>query len=663
MSNTNKDIDAEKFKDMVIDMTRKERLELIKKADIAYYNDDAPIMSDAEYDKLRNEYIAEFGNEELNYVPGNTTSEFRPFIHTEPVSSLRKVKENDTVKVLAAVEKLWPVVLEPKIDGLTVVAYPNEDGSYNYVTRGNGDQGDILPNFISKYEGIQKKNSKYPIRGEVFLGQADFEFINNVLESEGEQLLANPRNAAAGILRNKERSRWLDRLQYLTYDVLEVDWTEDEKIAYIKKHTPFNTVKVCQFDTAQETADNIKNVYNDYLHKGKIPVDGVVIKTNQENSLQRYGRTGHHPNNAVAWKVEQTGVITVLKDIEWQVGRKYITPVAIMEPVSIQGSVVEKASVANISIINRLGLTKNAKIRMIKANEIIPQIIAVEEDMGGDNFTVPEVCPCCGTEVKFDNDRMYCPNEACKEKLAQNLSYIASKKVLNIKGLSIETCRKIINYLLEKNPLAENASSFNAVADCLGLTKDDILNLSGFKDKSAEKLAESIIQAGKEVSTEKFVAATAMTGIGLMAGGILAKKYGSVEEIIKNVTRAEAFEELQQLDGIGSETAKALSSDEFVSRLKILSKYLTNKAQEIKENDDENKESLSFVLTGKMEQPRSYYEEIINKAGHKVVGSVSKNTAYLVIADVNSTSSKAKKAREVGTKLISPDELVAMFSN
>ena len=239
VSNTNKDIDAEKFKDMVIDMTRKERLELIKKADIAYYNDDAPIMSDAEYDRLRNEYIAEFGNEELNYVPGNTTSEFRPFIHTEPVSSLGKVKENDTVKVLAAVEKLWPVVLEPKIDGLTVVAYPNEDGSYNYVTRGNGDQGDILPTFISKYEGIQKKNSKYPIRGEVFLGQADFEFINNVLESEGEQLLANPRNAAAGILRNKERSRWLDRLQYLTYDVLEVDWTEDEKIAYIKKHTKY----------------------------------------------------------------------------------------------------------------------------------------------------------------------------------------------------------------------------------------------------------------------------------------------------------------------------------------------------------------------------------------------------------------------------------------
>lgn len=198
-----------------MNILKEELLNKIKEADKAYYELDNPIMSDKEYDKIRTSFINRFGSKDLNYVPGKVTMDFIPFKHIVPVISLSKVKRTEKDKLLKEIKRLWPIVYEPKIDGLTVVAYPNKDGSCKFVTRGNGTEGEVLPNFISKYEGKNINNTGYPIRGEVFLGYNEFKEINNDRKIKGESLFKNPRNAAAGILRNKERSPYIDKLSYL----------------------------------------------------------------------------------------------------------------------------------------------------------------------------------------------------------------------------------------------------------------------------------------------------------------------------------------------------------------------------------------------------------------------------------------------------------------
>jgi DNA ligase (NAD+) len=634
--------------------TLKEKiLNKIKKADNAYYNEDNPIMTDAEYDNLRDGYIKLYdGKEDLNYVPGDTNTGFKHFVHTSPVISLDKIKSNEKERLEEAIKKLWPVVLEPKLDGLTVVAYPNKDGSCFYVTRGSGTEGDILPNFISEYEIKGVNDSFYPIRGEVYLSQENFSMINYEREIKGLPLFANPRNAAAGILRNKERSPYIDSLKYVCYDVLGVDWPEIDKINYIKEHTKFEPVSVYEYDTIENTIEGINYIYNDYKSLELAPIDGIVIKTNQKNSLSKYGMTGHHPNNAYAWKIEQTGVITTLKDVEWQVGRKYITPVAILEPIEIDGSIVSKASVHNPAIIRKLNLHKEDKVKLIKANEIIPQIIEVAETFDGDEIDIPTSCPCCNSNLESDNDKLYCPNNKCQEKISQALSYIGSKKILDIEGLSIETCRKIAKKFYEKikeHPLA-----------ILTLKYEDLIQLEGFAKKSSSNLFKAIQKAQETITLDKYIASLGFPGIGITVGTALmktGKTFGGVLKLLHNKNN------LLEIEGIEKVVSDTLSSSDFINTYNDCFSYF-NKIEEYVETQDKNNPDkiMSFALTGTMSMPRTFYESLIESAGHKIAKSVSKKTDYLVIADINSQSSKAKKARELGIKLISPEDLTSILS-
>lgn len=629
---------------------KEEMLSRIKKADKAYYEQDNPIMSDVEYDLLRRNYIRHYGETDLAYVPGRVSDGFQPFKHSEPVASLGKFKQSeDDDKLRKKIHALWPVVIEPKLDGLTVVAYPNPDGSCTFVTRGDGNEGETLPNFISMYEGKEVNTSGYPIRGEVFLTTSALDKIRAAQIANGEEPAKNARNIAAGILRNKERSPYIDKLTYVCYDILGLDVPETQKLEIINDKTAFQPVYCQPIEKLENAVSDIEALYNKYIGENDIPIDGIVIKSEQDKSLEIFGRTGHHPNNAAAWKAKQEIHTTVLRSVEWQLGKERLTPVAVVDPVEIDDTTITKASLANINIIRQLGLKIGATVEIQKANEIIPQITAVIIP-GKKDIEIPKTCPSCNHELEEVNGQLFCRNPECPEKIAQQIAYLGSKKVLDIDGLSIQTARAIVEKFETKSPymvLNMKASSF--------------MKLPGFADKSAKTLADNIKKCkDNKIDLAHAVAACCVSGIGVTIGNLLMKKFKNVDTLYDYAYDYDY--DFSEIEGIGEKTNRILHSDSFIENLDTVRFWIP--IQEYVEEDLGKTSTFTdknFVLTGKMPKKRSYYEELIVQAGGRVAGSVSKNTDYLVIADTNSTSTKAKKARDLGTKLISSDELENMI--
>ena len=639
-------------------MTREEHLAAIKKADREYYELDNPVLADEEYDALRRSYIDKYGAEDLNYVPGSAAGDFDKFSHPHPVTSLSKWtkgvdSEADLVKKVA---ELWPVVIQPKYDGLTVVAYPNADGSCRFVTRGLGGRiGEVLPNFISRYEGAGVNNSGYAIRGEVYITQENFAKMNAELTAQGEDPMKNMRNAAAGILRRKERSPFVDYLSYVCYEIPGEDITPLAARKIIAGQTAFTATDMQELTDADNALPAIENYYT-RLKGQSIPIDGIVIKSCQESSLAKFGYTAHHPRNGFAYKALSEKFVTVVRDVIWQMGRRKATPVAIVDPVEIDGATVTRASLHNAAMIKELGIKIGATVEIHKANEIIPQITRVLEE-GTEEITLA-VCPSCGQPLEEVNGQQFCVNPACDERLAQDIAFVGSKDVLNIDGLSIETARKMVAYAKTQTPAAELSYTL-----LFTFTVEMIESLEGFARKSAEKLYGNIQTARQNVGLPRFIKALCLPGIGSDVGKILADNFGDLSNLADKIAAAENPQEmLQEINGIGPKTAEILTAESFMMAVRQLEQYVSIAPYVPVTTPAGDYAGKIFVLTGKMAQPRSYYVELIESAGGKEGKAVSSKTDYLVIQDVNSTSSKAVKAREVGTKLISPEELVNMLS-
>ncbi len=638
-------------------LSQKEQKSYIDKLDWAYYNEDNSLVSDTEYDEYRRIYENKYGD--LNYVSGVPSKDFESFKHPIPVTSLAKIKAGELDELHRWREMLDIIALEPKFDGLTVVAYP-KDGKWIFVTRGSGVEGEVLPNFISRYEQEDGwDDCRYAIRGEAFLTQEAFNEIVAEQQARGEKPFKQIRNAAAGILRSKERSRYIDKLSYICYDALGFDVSESQKVRFIETNTPFDSVDIFATivsDKSDEYVETqIEKCFKFYQDAG-VPVDGVVIKSEMNDSLQKLGFTGHHPRNAAAWKPGRIEVVTVVRDVIWQMGRGKATPVAILDPVELDGTTVTRASLHNAAMIKELGLKIGAKVTVYKANQIIPQIGEVLEP--GNKDIVLDVCPACGGPLEEVNGQQFCNNPACDERIAQDIAFVGGKDVLNIDGLSIETARKMVVYWKENHP--EERPAYTIM---FAFTKDMLMNLEGFAEKSAEKLYGSIQTASRDVELPRFIKALCLPGIGTDVGKILADEFGSLDNVLQKLAEEPSPQEmLQEINGIGPKTAEVVSSAEFSLAVKNLQQYVSIAAYEKKEVPTGDFAGKIFVLTGKMAQPRSYYVELIEKAGGKEGKSVSGKTDYLVIQDVNSTSSKAVKAREMGTKLISPEELVELLS-
>ena len=649
-------------------MTREEQLNTIKSADNAYYNLNNPTMTDQEYDALRTDYIEKYGSDDLNYVPGNSITS-RKFKHPIEVTSLAKVDEDEVAKLKSEIKRLGSVVIEPKYDGLTVVAYPKEDGSYFFVTRGSGNEGDILKYFND--ENLAGSNTKYAIRGEAFMTQENFEKMNADLIKNGEEPKANPRNAAAGILNpaRKEVSPYLNLISYICYDVIGLDVSESEKLNYITTNTPFEPTSFYVFNSDDDLDTIIKyisNRRNEIVENNTYPIDGMVVKSNEDGSLKKFGSTDHHPKNAFAVKSCQSAVYSILRNVSWQLGKTgALTPIAEFDPIHILGSTVSKASLSNPDEIKRLGLKIGDKIGVIKAREIIPKIV-INNGGGNKDIVIPDKCPSCGQSLIKNGPVLQCQNELCNEKIAQKIAFMGSKKVLNIDGLSIQTARKIVNYFYDNYTDLLESEGQNII---FYLKKEDILKLDGFSEKSANNLYKSIQDAitPNKVSIPRFIKACCVDSIGEDIGKILAREYVSLQSMYDTLSPTMRskdeytfiHDKLNSLDGIGKETAKIILSEDFWTSINNLWSYIEPADYELPntESSNSNISGKVFVLTGKMPKKRNEYEAMITSKGGIVAGSVSKNTDYLVIADVGSTSSKAVKARKLGTKLISPEEL------
>lgn len=642
-------------------MNRKEHLKRIMAADTTYYDNAAPIMSDQEYDILRASYISRYGTKDLDYVPGKPITKNK-FKHPIEVTSLAKVDEADVEKYESELKRLAPVVVEPKYDGLTVVAYPDGNGHYFFVTRGSGTEGDVLPNFhpMNKFAPPETSydNTKYAIRGEAFLTQSAFERMNEELVRAGKKPKANPRNAAAGILNpaRKDKSPYMAFISYICYDVIGMDAPESEKLKYIREHTPFVATNAKTFASPYDYAvvrEKIEAFYQQTKENG-IPIDGMVIKTDQPNSMEHWGSTSHHPRNATALKKNQTSVTSTLRDIHWQVGKTgTVTPVADFDPIEILGSTVSQASLSNPEEIDRLGLHIGDQVAVIKAKEIVPKIV-LNYGGGKKEIEIPDICPSCHKSLAKDGPTLRCVNSNCKEKLAQKLAFIAHKDVLDIPGWAIETCRKIVNVT---DP------------DFKDFTFDDLFWNSEleFVDYFGEKTAKKLTDAMKHALNtphpfRNWLPSLCIEGVGHSAADKLMQYFHTVD-VIESAIFSDDKEELLKVSGFGEIIVDKLLSDEFKARWTMMKYCFPIQSSQVSISKSSYLLNKNFVLTGKMDHPRSYYEDLIKQHGGNVSSSVTKNTDYLVIADPNSTSTKAQKARKLGIKLISPEELKKLIGD
>ena len=659
-------------------MTKQEMLNKIKAADKAYYDDDSPIMTDKEYDTLRSLFIIKYGKKALDYVPGGVKTEFDKYRHPVPLLSLGKVHDDDPEaekKLQRFVDKVGykNILIEPKIDGITIAAVLKDEssGECQFVTRGRGGiEGEILPRFISKYSGKNANNTGCTVRGEAFIMDSNFNKILEIQKNNGEKPFANSRNAVAGILRNIDGSPFVDYLSYIAYEIPGSNKDVFYQLERIEFGTAFMTVPAFGYNNREYGFTNISSLkeslqkfYNDWiegdvilvcgLKSSEIPIDGLVLKYNLDGSYEKFGVTGHHPNNALAWKKTADEYETQVRDITWQVGRDSVTPVAELEPIDIDGTTVSRATLHNLGFFNRMALSAGDTVVICKSGEIIPKILRVSQRGEGERFEAPDSCPSCGFGLvatsRIEKDgrevaELCCENPECPQRVAQNIAFLASKDVLDIRGLSASAALKIV----EANAPCDETVIFS-------LSAQDIESLPKFAKVSADNLYTAIKAAqDKRISLSLLVKAACVTGIGNTIGKILEDNFKTLDNIL-SLTR----ESLSGINGIGPKTIDVLTSDEFKRKLKSISECLNYQEADEEEEEKENLAASGtvWVITGKFivgdrHITRDEIVKMIESIGGTVENSVTKDTDYLLVSSKDTVSSKAQKAKKYGTRIV-----------
>ena len=603
---------------------------LIQTYDDAYYNQNISLISDAEYDMLK-----KLLNPEDERVAGNAL--LNRVKHVAPILSLDKVKITEEKLLRDHIKRLWPISIEPKLDGLTLVIYP--DGTC--LTRGDGEYGEDVSKNIKFKKGALLN---LPIRGEVVVTKENFMALNKLREKNGEELFKNPRNCASGILRQKNDAKYLEYLSFIVYDIIAGSHMNNAHIELLKRDG-WQTVESYKPETIEQA---LEYIYNYDKESYICDLDGLVIK---HIGHKTYGQTKHHPNDAIAVKFVSEEKWTTLLDIHFQVGRTgKIVPVAEFEPIGLMGSTVTRATLHNIGYIKALGLDKdtfNKEVCVTKANDIIPAIINTrftENRKPHTDLIIPIICPVCGTPIITIENQQFCPNKSCKEKIIYEAVHLASRKALDIEGLSEETIRKMYNQL---DPSIQYDFTFPFL-----FTKDMILKLEGFADMSATKLYKTIQKARQKVALSKFLVACNIPLLGASKAQLVAVAFDTLEEIEKDL--ANKAEVLYSIPTVGDELIQNMKT--FWYRTKSLSTYITTIVSEKKQNSLKA-DYKTFVITGTLENPRSYYVDIIEKAGHKVSNSVSKKTYALLAGE--EAGSKLKKALDLQLPILrSEKELI-----
>lgn len=643
----------------------KELVKILNEASKAYYQDSSEIMSNFEYDRLYDELTAlenETGmvlsNSPTIHVGYEVLSQLPKETHASPMLSLDKTKQTEGLKSFLGDKQ---GILSWKLDGLTVVLTYEGGELKKAVTRGNGIVGEVVTANVKVFKNLPVKISfkgELIIRGEAVIKYSDFERINNELE-DVDAKYKNPRNLCAGSVRQLNNKITQQRsVNFYAFALIKADGVE------------FNNSILHQFEWLSKqgfqvvehrmvTSDDIEeNVgyFADKIKDYELPSDGLVLMFDDIEYGNSLGSTSKFPRNGLAFKWKDETAVTRLKEIEWSPSRTgLINPVAIFEPVELEGTTVSRASVHNISIMENLQLGIGDEIEVYKANMIIPQI--AENHTRSGSVTIPENCPVCGgkTEIRNMNDAksLYCTNEECQAKKIKLYTHFVSRDAMNIDGLSEETLEKFI----DKGYIREFADIYH-----LDNFEEDIVDAKGFGRKSFENII-SAIDKSRDTNVVRLLYSLGIANIGLSNAKMICKEF---DYDIEKMRKAKD-EELTGIDGVGEVISDAFteyfSSEDNNAKLDRLLKELNLAKPESDSSGQKVFSGVNFVITGKVNHfsNRNEVKEKIEELGGKVTGSVTSKTNYLINNDSTSGSSKNKKAKELGIRIITEDEFIQML--
>lgn len=642
----------------------KELTEILNRASKAYYMQDTEIMSNYEYDALYDELVQleketgiTLSNSPTIHVGYEVVSELPKEEHEYPMLSLDKTKDVQTLSDWLGDQM---GVLSWKMDGLTIVLTYDNGELVKAVTRGNGYVGEVITNNAKVFKNVPHRiafKGKLTLRGEAVIKYSDFNALNNQIE-DSEAKYKNPRNLCSGSVRQLNNAVTAERNVFFFAFTLVVAEGEDfhnsrmQQFEWLRSQG-FDVVAHVQVD--RESLPSYVSQFAERITENDFPSDGLVLILEDIAYGESLGTTAKFPRNAIAFKWADEIRETHLLDVEWSASRTgLINPIAVFEPVELEGTTVSRASLHNISILRALQLGRGDLIQVYKANMIIPQI--AENLTRSDSLEIPSVCPVCGetTEIRSLNDvsSLYCLNEECPAKHVKQFSLFVSRDAFNIEGMSEATLEKLIQHGF----LHEPADLFH-----LDNYHDEIVQLDGFGEKSYQRLMASV-QKARKITLAKLIYSLGILNIGLSNARLLCRHYKNDLQALMSAST----EELTAIDGIGPVIAGSFT-DYFADEhhKKELEDLLggVEIEQENFEAEDRIFDGKIFVITGSLEhfKNRNALKELLEEKGAKVAGSVSSKTSYLINNDAASASSKNKKARELGVSVITEEELMALM--
>lgn len=641
----------------------KELTELLSRASKAYYAQDQEIMSNYDYDRLYDELEGlerETGiilaGSPTQHVGYEAVDELPKEAHESPMLSLDKTKEREELRAWLQGQ---PAILSWKLDGLTIVLTYRDGKLAKAVTRGNGEVGEVITGNARTFINLPLNigfTGELVLRGEAVISYSDFERINSRIE-DADARYKNPRNLCSGSVRQLNSEITAQRsVRFIAFNLVRAEGVDfansrEAQFAFLEKQG---------FEVVQRvlvTEDTILDAIEDYARRVEsyeIPSDGLVLTFEDIAFGQSLGRTAKFPRHSIAFKWADELRETTLLEIEWSPSRTgLINPVAIFEPVELEGTTVSRASVHNISILRGLKLGIGDRITVYKANMIIPQI--AENLTGSDTVEIPKTCPVCGGRTQIrqvaDAQSLYCTNEDCAAKKIKSFTLFVSRDAMNIDGLSEATLEKFLG-----------SGFLQEFADLYHLERyhEQIVSMEGFGEKSYQNLQASI-ERSREVTLPQVVYALGIANIGVANAKMLCRHF---DYDLEQMLQADA-EELGAIEGVGEVIATAfveyMRDQDNVRRIRDLMKEL--RIQAVQVSAEQNLAGKGFCITGSLEHygSRNELKEVIEQRGGKVTGSVTSKTECLINNDSASNSSKNKKAKELGIPILTEEDFMAKY--